>query len=77
MRYLLISTGFMLALASACSSPKRSGCCGMVKNDGTSNTHRGGDDIVLTSLTDSLAPLRDRFNMEKGKPRLVALLSPT
>jgi hypothetical protein len=77
MRYLLISAGFMLALVSACASPKRSGCCDVVKRDDTSTARRRSDDIALTSLADSLAALRDRFNMDKGKSRLVALLSPT
>ncbi len=31
----------------------------------------------LISLADSLKPLQDRFNAAKGKPRFVALLSPT
>ena len=77
MRYLLISAGLVLALVSACWSPERSSCCDMVKHDDTSNARRAGDDRVLISLADSLAPLRDRFNTDKGKPRLVALLSPT
>lgn len=33
--------------------------------------------IRVTSLADSLNPLRDWFNEEKGKPRFIALLSPT
>jgi hypothetical protein len=77
MRYLQVSAGLVLALVCACSSSQRSGCCDVVKHNDTSETRRGGDAIVLTSIADSLAPLRDRFNMEKGKPRLVALLSPT
>ena len=31
----------------------------------------------LISLADSLEPLRDRFNAEKDKPRVLAILSPT
>ncbi len=77
MRYLLIAAGLALAFVNACSSPRRSGGCNTVKNDDISNAHRGRGDIILTSLADSLVPLQDRFNMDKGKPRLVALLSPT
>jgi hypothetical protein len=31
----------------------------------------------LISLADSLGPLRTRFNSDRDKPRLVALVSPT
>ncbi len=31
----------------------------------------------LISLADSLKPLRDQFNAEKDKPRVLAILSPT
>ncbi len=77
MQYVLIPAGFMLVFMSACSSPERSGCCDVVKYQNTSKTHHGGKARELISLADSLAPLRDRFNAEQGKPRLVALLSPT
>jgi hypothetical protein len=30
----------------------------------------------LHSLADSLQPLKDHFNRDKGKPRFLALLSP-
>lgn len=33
--------------------------------------------VEVTSLADSLQPLRDRFNANQGKARLIALLSPT
>lgn len=77
MRHLSLSAGFMLALLCACSSPERSGCCDVVKHDDTYNARRDGDDSVLISLTNSLTPLRHRFNLDKGRLRLVALLSPT
>lgn len=35
------------------------------------------DDPRLTSLADSLEPLREHFNAHKDKYRFVALLSPT
>ena len=31
----------------------------------------------LISLTDSLEPLKNAFNVDSAKPRLVAILSPT
>jgi hypothetical protein len=31
----------------------------------------------IVSLDSSLAPLKDRFNSDKGKSRFLALLSPT
>ena len=34
-------------------------------------------DAEMVSLADTLAPLRVRFNSDKDKLRLVALLSPT
>ncbi len=77
MRFLLVSACLTLGFVSACSSPERSGYSAMAKHYNTSDTHGGGDDGVLVSLADSLAPLRDRFNADRGKPRLVALLSPT
>lgn len=33
--------------------------------------------IEMITLRDSLQPLIDRFNAEKDKPRILALLSPT
>ncbi len=77
MRFLPVSACMTLGLVSACSSPERSGYSDMAKHHDTSDTSRVGDDARLISLADSLAPLRDRFNADKGKPRLVALLSPT
>lgn len=38
---------------------------------------RDGEAIVVSSLAESLDPLRERFNADKGKPRFIALLSPT
>lgn len=35
----------------------------------------GGTSLI--SLADSLTPLQDRFNAAVGKPRVVAILSPT
>ena len=35
----------------------------------------GGTSLI--SLAHSLAPLQDRFNAAVGKPRVVAILSPT
>ena len=31
----------------------------------------------LLALNDSLQPLRDHFNAQRGKPRLIGLFSPT
>ncbi len=36
-----------------------------------------GGEGTLISLADSLAPLQHRFNADKDKARLVALVSPT
>ncbi len=33
--------------------------------------------VEVTSLGDSIEPLKTRFNDEKDKPRFVAILSPT
>ena len=33
--------------------------------------------VDLVSLADSLEPLKNAFNAHSGKPRLVAILSPT
>ncbi len=77
MRFLPVSACLTLGFVSACSSPERSGYRAMAKHDNTSEARGGGDDGVLVSLADSLAPLRDRFNANSDKPRLLALLSPT
>lgn len=34
-------------------------------------------DVKVTSIADSIEPLRTRFNQHRGKPRFVAILSPT
>ena len=41
------------------------------------STGASNSDVKLTHLEDSLEPLREWFNAEKGKPRFIALLSPT
>ena len=46
----------------------------------TGNASAQADDdakIEMITLGDSLQPVIDRFNAEKDKPRIVALLSPT
>ena len=77
MRLLSVSTGLVLGLVSACSSPERSGYSSMTKHLDTSEARGGGDDTRLISLADSLEPLRDHFNVNKSKRRFLALLSPT
>jgi hypothetical protein len=77
MRLLSVSAGLALAFLNACSSPERSGHSELAKHHDTFEARRGRDDARLISLADSLAPLRDHFNADKGKPRLVTLLSPT
>lgn len=77
MRWLPVSSCLLFALVSACSSPERCGCNALAKHDNPSDVRSGRTPDPLVSLADSLAPLRDRFNANKGKPRLLALLSPT
>lgn len=77
MRLLQIAPCLVLAFVSACSSPERCGCRALAKHDYTSEARSGDNHAALISLADSLAPLQDRFNADKGKPRLLALLSPT
>ncbi len=61
---LITMSGLMLAL----------GCAGVASNLSAQQAEEGTE---LTTLTDSLQPLIDRFNAEKDKPRIVAILSPT
>ena len=77
MRFLVFSAYVTLAIVNGHSALERSDGLEMANHDNTSKARRGGDETRLVSLADSLAPLRDRFNVDKGKPRLVALLSPT
>lgn len=77
MRQLPVSAGLVLAFAGACLSPARPRHNAVAKHRNTSHTRGGSDDLVLVPLADSLAPLQDCFNADKGKPRLVAVLSPT
>lgn len=59
--------------------------CAATNNDGQTGPrcHRamqaveGCATASLISLSESLEPLRDRFNAAKGKHRFIAILSPT
>jgi len=64
----------LLLLGSACTHPAREASRG-AEGRGDRTPRTGSD--RLTSLADSIAPLRDQFNAERDKLRLVALLSPT
>ena len=64
----------VLVVLPACRAGSPRGCCG----DASSQVKvKAGAEANLTSLSDSLDPLRERFNADKGKHRVVALLSPT
>ena len=64
----------VLIALPACRAGSPSGCCSDVQ---TSVKVKGGAVANLTSLSDSLDPLRDHFNANKDRHRFVALLSPT
>ena len=78
MKIHMILATIALAIVSGCTSPTQTGpCppCGKRNNVAkTADTAQAGK---MISLGDSLAPLRSRFNADKDKVRLVALLSPT
>lgn len=68
----------MLVWVNGCVSPPDGGSAttadGATDRSAAHDPEAGGG---LASLADSLTPLRGRFSAEMGRPRLVALLSPT
>ena len=65
---LLVLVATIGVVASACTSDRGSPAAGQ--------THATSAEVRVTSL-DTVSQLRDRFNEDVGKVRLVLLLSPT
>ncbi len=64
----------VLIALPACRAGSSRGC----RSDATSLAKpKAGAEVHVTSLSDSLDPLRDHFNANKDRHRFVALLSPT
>ena len=51
--------------------------CARDGSDGSRDAAGGEGPATITLLEPTLAPLVDRFNRDRGKARVVALLSPT
>ncbi len=52
-------------------------CCSQDAAKEPAKKPAGKEPVVVRSLDESLAPLKERFNKARGKHRFVALLSPT
>ena len=79
-RTILLTT--LIALGAAfllgCNSESKAcgSCCGSGGSSGDGET-ASGEAATLTSLANSIAPLKEAFNANRDKIRVVALLSPT
>jgi hypothetical protein len=67
------TTDRVLAAIRAAMSQGRPGCATSTADVGNANDN---EPAVLTDLSGSMDALRERFNAEKDRPRIVALLSP-
>ena len=78
MQFQIVLASIALVVVSGCVSSTGQGPCPPCgKQSDISTVASGKPAGRVISLGDSLAPLQHRFNADKNKVRLVALLSPT
>ncbi len=64
-------------VSAGCMATSSKSCCGDADAQTAKRPAASGTPVNLVTLQDSLTPLRQSFNANKHKLRVVAILSPT